>query len=370
MNRFEKIQTNDCHSIDFEPFDLESQLWRELSFYLDLRYLRKALKENFKGQAINEKRIDEKALNIQFCIRQAKDYMQSAKYSSIITKPVLIYYAFVSLSTALIIFKKIEKTLHSMPESHGLSMSYPERINDNTKNQFLKISAKFNNRGLFSELTNISLSDTYTMPLRYDKLSDASKDYLQTFEFSKVNLNLTEVDLSCLFSNLSEIWKECRLILNIENNIYSGLPILFNNELLFKISSQRGIISQNEIQNKLSILSSFTLYDSTNDNYFYKKIAPVNEIVMPLIKSDRHGTVFITANINNSIVSNDFMLQYLTFFILGSIARYKPETWRYILEDNIQGFGEIPNILCEASFIQIPLVVLKEFTKKHVNIKK
>lgn len=369
MHRINKIQTSDCQTINCKPFDLENQIWRELNLFLDLRYVRKRLKENFKDQFISEKRLEEKANNIQFCLKQAKDYINSAKYSSIITKPVLIYYSYVSFSTALIIFKKLDKTLNSMPESHGLSMLYPSRIGDNTKNQFLKISAKLNRRGLFAELSETALSDTYSLPIKISNASNASKSCIQSFKFNETNPDISEVDLMSLLGNISDIWKECRLLLDIENNIFEGQPILFNNLLIFKILKQNDLIKQNTIENKISSLNKFEIYESSNDNFFYKKKVPDDILSLPLIKTDRFGETFITADIGNNLIANDYLLQYLTFFILGSIARYKPDTWRIILEDNIQGFGEIPKVLCNSAFVQIPLTVLKELTNKHINIK-
>ena len=367
---FENITTKACKSINLKSYDTEYQIWRELNLYMDFKYLRKALKHNFQDVSINRNRIDEKVSDIQFCLRQAKDYMQSAKYASIITKPVLIYYAFVSFATALIIFKNKDKTLNSMPESHGLSMIYPDRINDNTKNQFLKIGAKINTRGLFSELSKMFLIDTFSMKIGSNDTLSASKSYKQCFKFNAVNETISTIELNWLFSNLTEIWKECNLLLKIENNIFSGQPILYDNKLLFKISRQDEIVSKEKIQEKLSIISNFTLYDTTIDNFFYKSNNLIEDTIFPLIKTDKNGETFIVADTNNNVISNDLILQFLTFFILGSIARYKPEKWRIILEDNMQGFGLIPNILCEASFTHLPLIILKEFTNKHIIIKK
>jgi hypothetical protein len=106
----------------------------------------------------------------------------------------------------------------------------------------------------------------------------------------------------------------------------------------------------------------------SNDYYFFKLPAKQYMQCTPLTKSDINGTQYLIADNNNALVTNDFIIYYLAFFILGSLARYKPVLWRVIQEDPLHGLNTIPGILCDSAYIKLPLNFLSEINDNFYKI--
>src|SRR5581483_10541373 len=85
--------------------NLEKQIWREIYTLMDIKIIKDKLKASARrnNEPLSDDFATQKARDIQYCIKQAKDYFTSSQSSTLIIRPTLIYYGLVSLSAALII---------------------------------------------------------------------------------------------------------------------------------------------------------------------------------------------------------------------------------------------------------------------------
>lgn len=372
INTRKIIHPEETKSSLLRYIDLEKQIWRDIYTFIDIRILKENLKINAKtnSEKITNDFAEIKAKDIQYCVRQAKDYFQSSKSTSLVTKPTLIYYGLISLVASLIIYKDRDKTLNSMRESHGLKNKYPDSIkqvnnNNVSKDKILEISAEIQESGTFTELSQMDLFERFRLLIKKEGLPDSSKDFKQYLNFKQTYPNLKEINLLLLFQNIPEIWKETKLSLKKEPCVYIGEAIATANDITVRFSKELNTIS--ELKNKFTFIE-YSKFRESNDFYFFSLSKDLYQQHTPLTKNDIIGTQFLTANRNNNIITGDLILYYLTFFIFGSIARYKPALWRVILEDSYHGLNTIPEILCESSYIKIPLSILSEFNNNYYKI--
>jgi hypothetical protein len=352
--------------------DLEKQIWRDIYTFIDIRILKENLKINAKtkGDRITDDYAEKKAKDIQYCVRQAKDYFQSSKTASLVTKPTLIYYGLISLVASLIIYKDRDKTLNSMCESHGLKDKYPDSIKqvskgNVSKDKILEISAEIQDSGTFPELSQMDLFERFRLIIKKEGQVDSSKDFKQCLNFKSTYPNIKEINLLALLQNIPEIWKETKLSLKKEQCVFIGEAITTTNGVTVRFSKE--LCTVNELKSKFTFIER-SQYGESNDYYFFSLSKDLYQQHTPLTKNDIIGTQFLTANQNNSFITNDLILYYLTFFLLGSLSRYKPALWRVILEDSLHGLNTIPEILCESSYIKIPLSILSEFNNNYYKI--
>ncbi|WP_433765536.1 YaaC family protein [Flavobacterium ginsenosidimutans] len=365
------VEPKETQSSELRYIDLEKQIWREILTFSDIRILKEKLKKQSKisGEGMSDSYALQKAKDIQYCIKQAHEYFKSSKVASISIKPTLIYYAIINLAAAIIIIKKREKSLNSMREAHGLKDKIPDKLKNGdsgiSRDDILLISAEFQDSGTFTELLGLDLSEYFILPIKHNSSSDTTKDFVQKINFSLINPDVRELNLSTLFSNIPEIWKENRLSLKKESKIYLGEAILNNENITCRISKE--LITIEEINKNFSLTENSTVAES-NNNFFFTLPKNTYTTSTPLTKRDIIGNQYLTADRNNDVVAGDFILYYATFFILGSLSRYKPSLWRFMIEDSMHGLNTIPEILCDSAYIKMPLYFLMELDNNFYKI--
>lgn len=371
-HRINMIKPLEINSSILHFNNLENQIWHEISLQSDYRLVKDRIKKQSKaeGLAMSDTYADQKAKDIQYCIRQAKEYFLSSKTATLVIKPTLIYYGLISLAAALVILKSRDRSLNSMKGAHGLKDKYPANVSATGKttirrNDILNISAEFQENGTFIDIINLELFEGFTLPIKHEKRPDTSKDFKQPSIFKTEHSNLREISLLALLQNVPEIWKETKLILKVESLVYKGEAVLDRENIICRISKELNNID--EIKRNFQFAQKAIVSES-NDFYFLSSLKSQYTETTPLTKRDAVGLQYLTADNNNQLITNDFIIYYLTFFILGSLARYKPALWRYILDDQMQGLGTIPETLCESAYTKLPHYFLNEFTSTFYKI--
>jgi hypothetical protein len=352
--------------------DLEKQIWREIFTLADFRLIKEKLKREAKtaSLAMTDDFAAQKARDIQYCLRQANEYFYSSKTATLVIKPTLIYYGLISLATALIIAKNRDKSLNSMRGSHGLKDNYPDKLTTVgseviSRNEILGISAEIQDSGTFVEIANMDLFEGFVLPIKNEGSADTSKDFSQKINFTTSYPDMKEIPLSSLLQNTPEIWKETKLVLKKESLVYMGEAVLNKEMITCRISKE--LNSKDEIKKNLLFTEKAAVAESNNFFFFTLPRTEYTKAT-PFTKKDIIGSQYLTADRNNPIIANDFILYYLTFFILGSLSRYKPALWRYILEDPLHGLGTIPEILCDSAYTKLPLHFLSEYNNNFYKI--
>lgn len=352
----------ECKSSKLRYADLEKQIWREIYLMMDYRLLKDQLKKQAKesGDKLSDDYASQKVKDIQYCLKQSNDYFTSSKSATLVIKPTLIYYGIVSLAAALIIFKKRDKALNSMREAHGLKDKYPKEMGPSltiNRDHILSISAELMDSGTFTEIAGLDMAERFSLLIKGSGKPDATKDYKQTCNFLKQYTPPLEINLLTLFQNIPEIWKEVKLTLKKEALTYEGEAVANGSFVTCRISKE--LNSVEELKKNFSFISHSQVMES-NDYFFFKLPTSIYSSHTPLTKIDSNGTQFLVANNNNPLISNDFIIYYLTFFILGSLSRYKPVLWREVLENPLCGLNTIPGVLCESAYVKMPLHFINE----------
>ncbi|MEZ2279700.1 MAG: YaaC family protein [Microcoleus sp.] len=375
MSRVDKMMLQESKTLRLRYLDLEKQIWKELSFFLDSKYLKQCLKVNFKDLKIRPERIENKANDIKYCIRQAKDYFESAKISSLITKPLLIYYGLMSLAIALLIFKNQDKVLDSISQSHGLQVDNYPILCQVSRKKIMDIEANLNKKGTFFDIANLHFFERFNLSVKgTENIENASKTYKKAISFNETYPNCTKVKLRDIFANITEIYKEVNLVHAIPGKVCLASPISYQRDaqqddtLILRVSKE--FYTQDKLKENFSILENCVSYAETDDYWFYKSEQKTNLSIndLPLIKNSILNETFIVADKGNDLIASDLIIYYLVFFIFGSIARYKPSLWRIILEDPVHSLGTIPESLCEIAYTKLPLLILSEFNDVYLKL--
>ncbi|MEZ2339235.1 YaaC family protein [Mucilaginibacter sp. RCC_168] len=351
---------------------LEKQIWREISMLTDFRLIKEKLKKEARSAnlAMTDEFASQKAKDIQYCIKQAKEYFLSSKSATLVIKPTLIYYGLISLAAALVIVRDRDKSLNSMRGAHGLKDKYPDKLNSVanstiSRNEILEISAEIQDSGTFAEIIRMNLHEGFTLPIKHEGSTDTTKDFKQQVNYAGSYPTLKEINLLSIFQNIPEIWKETKLVLKKESFVYMGEAVLSGEIITCRISKELNTID--ELERNFSFTARATVAES-NNYYFFNIPRSQYTDITPLTKRDTTATQYLTADKNNPLITSDFILYYLSFFLLGSLARYKPALWRYILEDPMHGLSTIPEILCDSAYIKLPYLFLNEFNNNFYKI--
>ena len=291
---------------------MEKTVWREIDTFSDFKILKTQLKTDARnnGEKLTDDFAGQKALDIQYCLRQAKDYFSSSKSATLLIKPTLIYYGIISLAAALIIFKKRDKSLHSLREGHGLKDKYPDKLRGTqltsiSRDDILKISVEFRESGTFKEFASLNLRENFSLPIKIQNSIDASKDFEQIINFSKSYPSIGEVNLSTIFQNLLDVWKETKILLKKEAFVYQGEAVLNQGFVTCRVCK--------DFNNVEDIRKNFSFAEkaefSESNNFFFFTLAKSDYTpVTPLTKRDSNGIQYFTADKNNPLVANDFIL--------------------------------------------------------------
>ena len=83
------------------------EIWKRLRYFLDLEYSSDRIR-SIHGLLENQQKanVKKQAKQIGYCIRQAEDYFTASSQVGLPTKPLLLYYGAVSLSTAVVLLRQ------------------------------------------------------------------------------------------------------------------------------------------------------------------------------------------------------------------------------------------------------------------------
>jgi hypothetical protein len=85
--------------------DLTAYAWSHLRAYHDVSYVKDLIVSQHQVEAKHHHFAAKQAAQIRFCLTQASEYFDAAKVVSSATKPLLLYYAIMSLALAEVLFK-------------------------------------------------------------------------------------------------------------------------------------------------------------------------------------------------------------------------------------------------------------------------
>jgi len=351
--RIERTKVKNIKYVDFYQF-----LWQELFAYSNRYSCFTQLKRRYPQ--MSSPMAENKSKDIGYALKLSKDYFDSARSSSMLSAPTLIYYGILNLVFALIIFKTNDKTLDNFARSHGLKLvSLPK--NDADK-KFFQFGIKVEETGTFPELLKIGPHDRTKISCTTRGIPSA---YIGCSYISEEKpIVKTDYQLFELLSEVPEVWSEILNCQGITTKIYPGeMELLGDGRKILKFCIYNQHITRQKIEENFGILDHYTYHSSTLDYIFYQ--SQDSQAPYPVLKQNYCNESFFVSGTSTPLP--DFVLYYLVFFIFGSIARYRATTWGDLVTNPKSRFLNMINILCDASIIKVPLLALSEFEESYIN---
>ncbi len=372
--------------VSIQTDDPKKEIWYYLERFADPFFLQDTFKNQVgKVDRSTRSNLKRKALEIKRCINQAKEYYDSAKQVSLITRANLIYYGMVSLSLALILFKKEAAFslggLRAKGEKHhGLDLSEITKLDPNQDSVSLlqNIACKILPFGLFKVLYPC-LSPIPT----FGKTTYLYRTTSQTFKllFSSGRL----VPFSELIGKKFDCWTLLREI----PDMYSFL----DGHGLETFSTRGRILCEIDTVKKTASYE-ITIHhtrDTKQKDFFLSKIrfhpCTYGRISEIKLKDEISGFIasikwslespasfegFVTANTNieDEILAyekepfcNYIVNQYIIMYCLSMLVRYYPDQWIRLVEQD-HFVTRIIEYFIEASQRSFPNLILDELSGK------
>jgi hypothetical protein len=338
---------------------IEEGTWR----YIDL----------FSFEVLKKKSVNtEKAKHISFCLRQAKEYYQSAKLSSSLTKPVILYYGMLNLVKALILLKDTSIIINVHLTKHGLARG------DKKAKTLLSLSCKIgeNNKSVFYRLLEIAGKDIINIPVNINGKA-ALQDHVIDYSNQKNKLGKS-YKVSELIVLLPELFD---LIIDATKLLPHTIPLpkfklkqqtkdnksIIHGELVFKhnrYSKIKNLIREFETKKDFK---DWSFIEDQWDVFVYKQMRDLENISFPNIRETifRENYALLTTK---KFEFSEIVILFMLSFIFGDIARYNPYIWHRLMNVKIQE-SRIIEAFLDLVYTKFPLLILRELRNELIYFK-
>ena len=275
------------------------------------------LVERFFVNKFNREPNNNKILQITSNFTQAREYLKNVERSNNTVRPLLQYYAVMSLSKGLILCLNNAITEEQMKSSHGLDVKNWNQVLKNKDFENLIISI---GDGTFSELITATTNSNYT---------SINSSGIQWKTFSKIPDKGTQYTLKNITNYFIDLEKEY--------NVWTDEKLLYLKFISYKtinnFRTQIAIESFNDVQNidlffpdnfcsdkVVTRLENKTLIEYTKTdwkpNFTMERSNPFNIGSTCIIQANNDGTGL-------NFLGNMYIISY----VFGMMARYYPSSW-------------------------------------------
>lgn len=367
--------------------DIASYAWMRISQFQNAEFTSNTIKKLHNLQKKDFSNSKKQAEEIKFCLLQAKEYYDAAKNVSLVTRPVLLYYAIMSLSLAEILLKQTAESrlakLREHHNCHGLQLH-------------IKQSPKFDdsfNLAASSLLTKQQTKGMDEYVGTFEVWRQSAREYplggIQTTYFtngtsqSGYNLILYPVDeapppiknngitlLECLRElpymqeALSIVGSSTKLVRATFESKRQGL--LGNPSLTV-------IIHPNELSN-INDFEKLVICEPSSVNNVEIRELPSGYVIETNLDLDKpkilrwpHSVCMTEKDVYFSCSNlnlGEFGFIYAALHICGNFARYYPDLWVKHIEKN-SPLALVINEFTNQAFERIPLLSLSELSRTY-----
>ncbi len=339
--------------------DIISTIWEYLGRYKSVAYTESVLGSQI---STNASLIHKKSEQIAFTLRQAQDFLFSAKQANLSIKPLLIYYGLVGLAKCLILSGDNQYTLEATP------LDYLEHGNHG-----LSWKAK--------TAKQISIRDSDNLTDEFCLLHEKGVFPLFRACYSDVAIPKgTEITLKTLLSLIGENWQIYQPYFSEAPNVYgSDAPkngdaetIGDNKQIIGQFSDYFYLFHKQGTESVEQCIKRLfpeldSLYEPTGRSYRSKQ--EVNSMDSHIVFSQAKTLqTFALVQPFPSFKLTDFDIYFLLFFILSNLARYRQDKWHKIIQQvAIPDQFFLIEYLFEVVQHKFPLMILRELENKDYN---
>jgi len=310
--------------------NVEKELWFYLGLFSQEGYVRRRLSDMHANLPIRKLR--ERAFRINSCINQAKEYYEAAKSTSILTRPLLLYYGMYSLAKALIYLRNPLIDLNTL-KHHGLKQ--PE-IPDSPR-KLLNSSAKLHRNGVFYHFSRFTQHNHCAISVGEEEGHYESSGIIpmttsfedipvgQEFLLRELLLSIPELfDVFLITEKKNHRLYEISLELskNISGNSKRLLTFYKKGDKRMSTKSLQRAFSEIKHNTELVTEKEDAILFDRSSREDYEKLVPQR-----LVESTSHGLYLLSPDISTSDMNANFIIM----FMLSNVVRYKPPLWQRIL---------------------------------------
>ncbi|MFW6025709.1 MAG: YaaC family protein [Candidatus Woesearchaeota archaeon] len=294
-------------------FDYQKEIWSLLGLFESKKYVEQKLKNKFTE--INEEEVNYRTENLTYCVRQAREFFNSANEVSLLTSPLLLSYGMLNLAKALVYFHiSIGTDFSNYFNMHGLTVPQNGDLE-----LFTEESIEFKSNGTYPQMVAIYNESSFA------GLSITTKDILS--------------QIPELYDLYVYIYNESPNITPVKSIDY-GYSILTNgyydkiNEKLRKTLDILEIEGYqfSHYRENISVRRYMSADKSLEEmGFLFNSISGKKFFRFPVIKENK--LLFLKEN----------SLHYLLIFCYGMLARYQAAKWGKYIDPNISKEAEIIN---------------------------
>lgn len=350
---------------EFYASTIQEGTWRYIDLFTQFANLKKIV--------VNS----EKANQICFCLKQAKEYYSAAKNSTLLTKPVLLYYGMLNLAKALILLKKENVTLNNNLSTHGL-----KRMQTRAIKSLFSLSCRVVNspNSVFFNLLGVASKDRFILSTIIDN-KGAKQEYSSDFTGQSQSLGkkFKISEIVCLIPELYEILIEAspyipktipissiflkqRLDAEKKNSIITRANLVIRHNKNLKIKK---VIKSFE---KKPVLKDWKFINDRWDVFEYKIDSECEKLTFPDIRETIFREQFGLFANQKKLAMCELIHHYLLSFILGDAARYSPYLWWKLMDKKINE-NKILEYFLNITEVKFPLLILRELRDELIYFK-
>lgn len=343
-------------------------IWSRLASLQSINVSKKVLEKALSTSDIPQEKmlLHEKATGLSLSLRSAEDYFAVDPRRNLTTACLSYYYGLFSLMTALLLsdlrnqetLKTVEK---QSPFGHGLrSISNEEakfpfsEVAYLTKGGFLSIYLKNQNH-------RVDDLCFHSKPKDFNSIAGDEKKKEKIVNLYELFARIPEIQ-----SVFDDIFHAQPLYLSCSPNerIKEGADLEVENRLDFSPGYNSEYLTKEDIIGILPFVEEVE-YGGTkrySEKHFHAKVKNKYLSEMKHHVSAMCTGVYIKPLFN--VIDDYLVINFITFYLISIIVRYKPNLWREILEGDYDEFRALilNHLLCARQFI--PNIVLNRIYEK------
>lgn len=367
-----------------ETRNVSEYAWSRLARYQNVDFCAEVLAKTHGLEKRQLQNAKNQAEQIKYCLAQAKEYFLAAEVVSLATRPVLLYYATMSLALAEILRKQSgDSRLSKLRESHpahglALKLASDPKISDDLNDSASKLIAKpqYDGQGRPFGTFELWHRSARESPIGGDYFVHTGPNNTQTFSpllmpvdirfpvISKAGLSLLDClrELPYLLDTLHSSGVNPSFVRGLVKSDYdtnnperSTLTLILHpqNPALIEKFGELCVCSP-------SLVNEVEFHEMGSGSYIASmQKNSSSRLSLPSAMCLDSESVFFTCSKDGL---NEFGYLYVALHICGNFARYYPDLWLKNLEKSTSLSLAIEE-LCRHAVERLPLLTLSEMMR-------
>lgn len=354
MNKNKNIILAYKRPVWLTPIDLHSEVWNLLLFYESWKNVKRTYEQQFPEEDFPKN----KAHDISYLIKQARNYFKVARTSDFTVRPLLVYYGVYSLAKAVVLYKNRSKGGILDVQGHGSSADINKCLQ--MKSSLDKTSAVLSNKnGVFIDFNNCMRKKQVVANIN-------GKNEPKVYHFEPFS------ELEGLSVTLKEIWGRLPDLITAYFRTYFNKPKCIRGgekerkaKLIYEFKNMGKLnFEKKEIEKIFSPVFDSAEFQEVNKGHgpVIFRFSTQEKRYIPMFRSLYNSNTYYIAPLKEKLIEESSLL-YLGSYILGMIVRYDPTRWVKMIDGRKDGrLYPIIKKFIELLELKFPILILNELS--------